>query len=537
MYQRKNLFKKCLFICIGLILFAGTGNAEPQGQSRSCDLTDLKLWNISGRKAEIIDYQGKKALRLNSDKNDGVMFLKDFEFINGTIELDIAAIPSFTGLVFRALDENVYEGVYFRPQNSRDGDQAKRNHTVQYISLPMNDWYYLRDKFPGKYEAYADIAPDDWFHVRVEVSGTRVEVFVNGAKKPCLVVEDLKHGISRGSIGVWCGNYSGGTFANLTVLPVPAPELEKSSELTSRAVYTPEQEYLFDVFKNRRSVRKFLPVPVPDEHIVKILDMARTAPTSGNQQPWKFFVTRDREKLDKLKEAVIQSRIQGARDQGGLDSLALAGMRDRMDGMLSDYLSAPVYVVVLTDSKSQYPAYNHWDGPLAAENLILAARALGYGTVFITDALPLDIVKQVFEIPEQYEIVTVTPIGVPEQWPQAPAKKPLNDFMVFEKFMEGLNYTKSVEHVEVQVDTSALRACVGKYRFNKDFLASVTLEGGRLHAQATGQPKVEIYPESETEFFLKVVDAQLTFVKDETGKVTRLILHQNGQDVQAEKIE
>jgi hypothetical protein len=56
-------------------------------------------------------------------------------------------------------------------------------------------------------------------------------------------------------------------------------------------------------------------------------------------------------------------------------------------------------------------------------------------------------------------------------------------------------------------------------------------------AQATGQEKFEIFPESETKFFLKVVDAQIEFVKDASGKVTGLILYQGGQKLQAKKIK
>ena len=52
----------------------------------------------------------------------------------------------------------------------------------------------------------------------------------------------------------------------------------------------------------------------------------------------------------------------------------------------------------------------------------------------------------------------------------------------------------------------------------------------------TGQPKAELYPTSATEFFLKVVDAQVTFVKTEQGVVTHLILHENGSNMPAKKI-
>ena len=54
--------------------------------------------------------------------------------------------------------------------------------------------------------------------------------------------------------------------------------------------------------------------------------------------------------------------------------------------------------------------------------------------------------------------------------------------------------------------------------------------------QPSGQSKNELFPISETEFFLKVVDAQVTFVKNEQGQVTQLILHQNGRNMTAKKI-
>jgi hypothetical protein len=58
----------------------------------------------------------------------------------------------------------------------------------------------------------------------------------------------------------------------------------------------------------------------------------------------------------------------------------------------------------------------------------------------------------------------------------------------------------------------------------------VTLENGQLMAQPTDQPKAPIFAESETKFFLKVVDAQIEFFKNENGEVTHLVLHQGGMD-------
>ena len=64
----------------------------------------------------------------------------------------------------------------------------------------------------------------------------------------------------------------------------------------------------------------------------------------------------------------------------------------------------------------------------------------------------------------------------------------------------------------------------------------MTTESERLFIQATGQERVEAFAEKETEFFLKIVDAQITFVKDDSGKVTAMILHQNGANPRGEKL-
>jgi CubicO group peptidase (beta-lactamase class C family) len=87
------------------------------------------------------------------------------------------------------------------------------------------------------------------------------------------------------------------------------------------------------------------------------------------------------------------------------------------------------------------------------------------------------------------------------------------------------------------VDPAVLRSYEGEYELAPGFLLTVTLEGGRIMTQATGQQKVEIFPSSSTEFFLKVVNAQITFVKDASGAVTQLILHQGGRDIPGKKIK
>ncbi|GEO99731.1 serine hydrolase [Methylobacterium haplocladii] len=92
-------------------------------------------------------------------------------------------------------------------------------------------------------------------------------------------------------------------------------------------------------------------------------------------------------------------------------------------------------------------------------------------------------------------------------------------------------------HREISIDRSRLRRLTGRYEIGPTVVMSVTLENGRLYAQATGQPRNELFPESEREFFLRTVDAQLSFDLDGNGRATGLVLHQNGLDTPAPRIE
>ena len=99
----------------------------------------------------------------------------------------------------------------------------------------------------------------------------------------------------------------------------------------------------------------------------------------------------------------------------------------------------------------------------------------------------------------------------------------------------GEKYEVPTATTEIKVDPKIYDAYTGRYELAPNFILTISKEGDRLMAQATGQPPVELFPESETTFFLKVVDAKVTFVKDDTGKVTHLVLHQGG-DKPAKKI-
>ena len=164
-------------------------------------------------RAEPVTHQGQRGLRLHAldevGPDDVVLALVDgLELGDGEIALEVAGAPlpgapadmrGFIGVSFHvSSDGSRSEDMYLRPSNGRADDQLRRNHAVQYESTPEYPWYRLRKEAPGQYEAYVDLQPGVWTPMRVRVSGTRAELYVNGAEQPTLIVRDLKHGSRTG---------------------------------------------------------------------------------------------------------------------------------------------------------------------------------------------------------------------------------------------------------------------------------------------------------------------------------------------------
>ncbi len=101
----------------------------------------------------------------------------------------------------------------------------------------------------------------------------------------------------------------------------------------------------------------------------------------------------------------------------------------------------------------------------------------------------------------------------------------------------GEPYELPKERLATELPGEILERYVGQYELAPDFILTVTREGDQLFTQATGQQRVEIYPATETEFFLTVVEAEIHFDVDEDGSVDGLILHQGGRKMPANKIK
>ena len=103
--------------------------------------------------------------------------------------------------------------------------------------------------------------------------------------------------------------------------------------------------------------------------------------------------------------------------------------------------------------------------------------------------------------------------------------------------LDGKEYRIPHPRTAIHLDTTLLRQYVGEYQLAQGFILTISLENGSLMSQATGQGKAELFAEKENFFFQKVVDVQLEFIKGPDNKVEKLIIHQNGRPVTANKIK
>src|SRR5262245_1158539 len=187
-------------------------------------------------KTELVNYKGKRALRVSDTAAAGVsdgerlVILNKTEFQDGVIEIELAGEPGpnagegargFVGMAFRvagaAQATTKYECFYLRPTNGRADDQVRRNHSTQYISFPDFPWQRLRKEFPEKYESYVDLVPGEWTKIKIEVRGDKARLYMHGSSQPVLVVNDLTLGQSKGQIALCVGPGTVAHFADLRV--------------------------------------------------------------------------------------------------------------------------------------------------------------------------------------------------------------------------------------------------------------------------------------------------------------------------------
>ena len=170
----------------------------------------------------------------------------------------------------------------------------------------------------------------------------------------------------------------------------------------------------FDVVKKRRAVRQYKSDAVKKEDILKILDAANWAPSGKNLQQWEFIVVSG------------EKKVQLGKSYGEIGKVYAADWekpeRDAFVQYASTYGGAPYVIVVLTEVSDIPGIYkmNLESASAAMENLVLAARNLGLGTCWMTGPIQDEAtIRQILDISDTQEIVAVTPLGYPVEFPPA----------------------------------------------------------------------------------------------------------------------
>jgi nitroreductase len=187
---------------------------------------------------------------------------------------------------------------------------------------------------------------------------------------------------------------------------------------------------LGDALSTLRAIRRVKPDPIPEDDLRLILEAAGQAPSSANHQPWHFLVVRDARMKAKLQALYHDSWWSWYRSTGQ-DRLAAPPPHVRGAMRLVDELhEAPVLILACTLA----PTIPN-EALAAAQNLLLAARALGIGGTFTRLNATVDArVKETFRLPENTEIDYCIRLGYPLQ-PFGPLRrKPAADVCSFEVF-------------------------------------------------------------------------------------------------------
>jgi len=227
---------RCAVTLVLLPAAIGMHSASAQDASRQRIIVrpdSARFTPVLNGTTRVVDYRGRRAVNLvpspeTAGKDEDMLaVLEGHQFKDGTIDIDVAGAPrpgmppdsrGFIGIAFRTGERGEWSEVfYLRPTNGRSDDQLRRNHSVQYVSHPDFTWSRLRRETPGLYESYVDLEPAVWTAMRVVVAGTTARLYINGAKQPCLVVTDLKHGDAPGRIALWAHVETDAYFGAITI--------------------------------------------------------------------------------------------------------------------------------------------------------------------------------------------------------------------------------------------------------------------------------------------------------------------------------
>lgn len=191
-------------------------------------IADGRIWHLVNAESHVAVEAGRSVVTLapvggnRKGSNVALALVTGVTFTEGTIDVDLRGggetAASFVGVAFGVAGPDRYEAIYFRPFRFRSTDPVDRSHAVQYIAWPEHTWEVLRARSPGVYETAIAPVPDPagWFHAHLAITRATVQVFIDGAAQPTLVVQRLRS--DTGGIGLWVDSQPS-SFANLQIHP------------------------------------------------------------------------------------------------------------------------------------------------------------------------------------------------------------------------------------------------------------------------------------------------------------------------------
>jgi F420 biosynthesis protein FbiB-like protein len=195
----------------------------------------------------------------------------------------------------------------------------------------------------------------------------------------------------------------------------------------------------FEVVHTQRSIRKFKPDPVPDDAIWAMLDAAIRAPSGSNTQPWGFLVIQDAERREQIAAAVRAAagdqtarRAEAEQMDPARRRMRLASIAFREDVASAPLLIVPCLVAPTSPTKDVDSLFAGSSIYAAVQNLMLAARALGLGTVLTTFNIAIeDTIRRDFGLPADAKPVAVIPVGYPDGQSFGPTTRKPVDTVTF----------------------------------------------------------------------------------------------------------
>jgi len=174
----------------------------------------------------------------------------------------------------------------------------------------------------------------------------------------------------------------------------------------------PERIDLFDAIDTQRGIRYFRPDPVPDELITRLLQAAIKAPSGGARQGWSFIVIRDQETRRKIGTLYRTGTRFEIRPDMTSQERRVYGAAQYLEDHMED---VPVFILacIQTDSGTTISGSSIYP---AVQNILLAARGLGLGSVLTTRQTRFEKeLKELLSIPEDVATAALLPIGFPAE--------------------------------------------------------------------------------------------------------------------------